>query len=204
MALRFYIVPAIGTGVSPQDGIRPEYFAEDQVLGAYHAPHKNYGKDRRFIVMADLSPSDDNFVVSQADVLALPFDLSAALTIAQANIVRTNLDAIGIPSSLVDNGDTWVLVLRRTLWLFTFVSRFETIYWQQTGQIAPSIFSATVTGTSTLGSLPLAVQTALLATADDLGLDRSQVTSTTTLRAIFRGIVNQTSGRQFNFAETLV
>src|SRR5262245_36149399 len=119
MAFRLYIVPVIGAGVKG-DPRRPKYFADLDVNWSA----MDFGFEPVMFVGADLSPSNDNFIVGQSDATALPFDLAPTLTGGQVNQTQNKLEALNIPAGWVNTSLTWLEVVRTVLGMFTFLQRF--------------------------------------------------------------------------------
>jgi len=203
MTFRLYIVPVIGNGTR-QDPRRPKYFADGSLAGQYPIAAVDYGFEPWMVVGADMSTSDDNFVVSQPDAFALPFDLSTNLTSQQVTNVQNKLEAINVPAGWVDTSDTWLIVVRIVLGLFEFIGRYSAIYANATGSIAPSIFIAGRTLNSTFGSLPQAVQDAMIATAQSYNISTAGLTANTTLRVILKALADNFQDHQYNFSGVMI
>jgi len=199
MAFRLYIVPVIGTGSGRDDARRPKYF---ETLSDWSA--MDYGFEPVMVVGADLSVSDDASVSAQPDVTALPFDLAPQLTSGQVTAVRTALEALHIPALWVTTADTWLGVVRSVLGMFSFLQRFGGIYARQTGTVPPSMFTGGVTLNTTFGSLPLAVRTALMSTADSFGISTAGLTASTTVRVILKNLADTFGERPYNFNGVLL
>jgi hypothetical protein len=75
---RLYIVPAIGSGASPEDARRPKYIYElpRHQAGLIQGGWYDYGWQPIFLVGVDLTVAEDAAVVANADVFAFPFDLT--------------------------------------------------------------------------------------------------------------------------------
>jgi len=199
MAFRLYIVPVLGAGTSRADARRPKYF---EILANWSAA--DYGFEPWMIVGADLSVADNAAMVAHADVMALPFDLTAFLTSGQVTAVQNTLEAIHVPALWVTTSMTWLTVVRTVLGVFHFFQRFGGIYAEQTGAVPPSIFTSGVTLTTTFGALPLAVQTAMLSAAVSLNISTAGLTANTTLRVILKSLADTFSAQQYDFNGTLL
>lgn len=202
MAFRLYIVPVIGVGTK-QDPRRPKYFSDPaQIASSWSGI--DYGFEPWFIVGGNLTTSEDNFVVGQADGFALPFDLAPNLTSQQVTAVKNKLDAIHVPSNWVNNTLSWVFVVRTVLGVFSFIQRYGVIYAEaNSGSVAP-LFRAGVSILTTFGSLPQAVQNAMIATAQSFNISTAGLTANTTLRTILKSMADNFQGQQYNFNGTLI
>lgn len=202
MAFRIYIVPIIGTGAHG-DPRRPKYFTDGTIAAATYGT-LTYGTEPRMIVGADLPSGDDVIIVGKPDVLAFPFDLAPTLTGGQVTAVRNALEAANIPAGWVTTADTWANVFRGVAGMCSFLSRYEGVYAEQTGTAAPSLFAGGVTLASAFSSLPAAVQTALIATAQDQGISTAGLSGATTLRTILRSMADHYSQMVYNFNGVIV
>lgn len=209
MAFRLYLVPVVGDGTRPAPR-RPKYFASDAtgagLAGMVRAAWSgvDYGQQPWMIVGADLSSSDDTALVAEPDALGLPFDLTPTLTAPQVTNVSTVLENAKIPAGWVTTSLTWLTVVRTVLGMCAFLQRYNVIYTQQNAVTAPSLFAGGATLSTTFGSLPLAVRTALSATATDLGLSTAGVTGSTTVRALLKGLADQVSQARYQFGSTVI
>ena len=201
MAFRLYLVPIVGTGTK-DDPRRPKYFAGAPVVGDWSG--MDYGFEPVMVVGADLSPSEDNYVVGQGDVTALPFDLAPTLTSGQVTAVHNVLETLNLPAGWVTTSLSWLAIVRTVLGMFSFLQRFGQLYAAQNGVPPPSIFAGGVTLNTTFGSLPLAVRTALLATADSFGIPTTGLTGSTTIRVILKNMADMFQNQQYNFNGTLL
>lgn len=201
MASRFYIVPVIGAGTHG-DPRRPKYFADGTVTSTWSG--MDYGFQPWMIVNSDLSASDDNLVVGQADAFAIPFDLAPTLNAGQVTAVKSKLEAINVPAGWVTTSLTWLLVLRTVLSMFSFFQRFVATYAADNNGVILNVFSGGVTLDSTFGSISLAVRNALTKTAQSFNLDTSGIASGTTMRVILKNVADQLNNAQYNFNGVLI
>jgi len=188
MAFRIYVVPMI---VDIKGARRPKYFQD----GTIPSPPNGFGviyyaAEPWALVGADLPPADDATIAGQADVEALPVDLSPHLTGGQVTGTRAFLEAASIPAGWVTTADTWASVVRGVAGMFLFLQRYEGIYSIANNGAAPSIFLGGVTLDSTFGSLPALVQASMLATATDQNIPTSGLAAGTTLRVIWRYVAD--------------
>lgn len=203
MGFRLYIVPVIGTGVR-QDPRRPKYFEDGTIVSQPGWTYIDYGFEPIMFVGANLSVSDDNIITSKPDVQALPFDLSPNLTAGQVIVTKNFLESINIPAGWVNVGLTWIAVVRTILGLFSFVQKYGVVYAEANGVIAPSLFSAGITLNSTFGSLPQAVQNALVTTAQFFNISTAGLVAGTTMRVILKAMADAFQGSQYRFGDVLI
>lgn len=205
MAFRLYIVPVVGSG-SSQDPRRPKYFMSDAsgqgrtgiITDGTPFRAQDYGHEAWMVVGGDLTTSDDNLVVGQADAFALPFDLATFPSGAQVTNVKNKLEAINVPAGWVNTSIQWLTIVRVVLGMFTFMQRYAVL------AEGGTLFGGGVTLATTFGALPDAKQTALVATADSFALDRSGLTNATTMRAILKALADQFGDRVYDFAGTRI
>jgi hypothetical protein len=205
MAFRLYIVPVVGIGTK-DDPRRPKYFNSDAAgagrTGIITAGSVwsaiDYGFEPWMVVGADLSTSDDNLVVGEADAFAVPFDLSVNLTSGQVTNVQNKLEAINVPAGWVDTSLTWVSVLRVVLGMFLLMQRYSGIHGTN------GIFTGGVALSTTIAQLPAQVRADFQTAAQSFGLDTSSIVGGTTLRQALKILADQFSHQQYNFNGTLI
>jgi hypothetical protein len=129
------------------------------------------------VVGADLSTSDDNLVVGKPDAFALPFDLAPNLTAQQVTNVQAKLEAINVPAGWVTTSLSWITVVRTVLGMFSFIQRYGVEYANANVVVAPSIFTGGVSLATTFGSLPQAVQNAIIAAAQSFNISTAGLTA---------------------------
>ena len=189
MAMRISIVPVIGTGASSQDPRRPKYFVGGLPTTVAWGG-TDYGFEPSMIIAADLDAANLAFLVAQPDAFVVPESLDATLTSGQVAGVQSYLEAINLPANWVTVDFTWRKVLRIVIGTFRFMARFAVVFAQATGSTV-AVFSGGVTLSRTYSSLGSNVQNALVATVDELLLDRTGVTGSTTLRLLLVNIGQQ-------------
>lgn len=205
MAFRIYVVPMTTTVRANGTYRTPKYFSD----GTIPPPNPpagvlSYGSEPWCLVGADLSSADDATIVSKSDVQALPFDLTPTLTAPQVTGIRNFLEAANIASKWVSTADTWMGVFRSVAGMFTFWQRYSGIYAATNAGPVPSVFAGGVTLDTTFGSLPAAVQAAILATAVDQGISTTGLVAGTPLRAIEKAMADFYATKVYNFNGTLV
>jgi hypothetical protein len=85
--------------------------------------------------------------------------------------------------------------------MFSFIQRYGVLY---VTPPAPSIFTGGVSLSTTFGSLPQAVQNAIISAAQSFNISTSGLTASTTLRIILKALADNFSGQQYNFNGTLI
>jgi len=201
MAFRLYLVPVVGSGVTIQDARRPKYF---HLPGGIIAPGQSwsamdYGVEPWMIVGADLSGGDHALVVANADAFTVPATLDATLTAGQVTGVQTVFEAANIPTGWVTTALTWREVVRTVLGMFAFFQRLGSVYAAGTGQPLPPVFGRGVSLATTFSALPLALRTAMLSTATDLGVSSAGLTAGSSLRAMLKHLADQLQSRPYRF-----
>lgn len=206
MAFRIYVVP-VTTTVTARGTFRTAKYFMDGTIPAPNPPAGllSYGQEPWFLVGADLSVADDATIVSKADVQALSFDLSPNLTSGQVTGVKNFLEAANIAANWVSVADTWAGVFRSVAGMFTFWQRYSGVYGEANpGAPVPSVFAGGVTLNTTFGSLPAAVQSAMIATATDQGISTAGLVSGTQLRTIEKAMADFYAAKVYNFNGVLV
>jgi hypothetical protein len=191
MAFRMYFVPVIGTGTKA-DARRLKYFADGTLNPRPDFDWVDYGLEPNGAVGANLSAAQDAQLTAFPDVNAVPFNLDSNPTTPQATAVQNYLEGINLPAGWVTTAMTWREIVRNVLNMFEFMQAYGGQYsTQNPGTAVPLIFSAGRTLATTWGTLPVAIQNAMLGAARQLGIDPSGVQAGTTLRIIFKSMDDQ-------------
>lgn len=197
MAIRLYLVPVVGTGATKATARRPKYFTDGTVATPNGWSAIDYGFEPWMLVASNLSAGDDTILVGEPDAFALPFDLSPTLTAGQVTTVQTKLEAANLPGNWVNTTLTWTQVAKTVVGVLSFFQRFGGVYAMQNGNAPASIYSGGVTLDSTFGSLPLAVRTAMISTAQSFNFSTSGLTAGTALRVILKVMSDLFQGDTF-------
>lgn len=187
MTVRFYLVPAIGTGASVHDSIRPKYVAPQEWAPTHGGipltmDRKDFGWDGTFLVGADVTPAQHSEIVANADVTSIPQNIDANVG-ANLNTVQTKLEALSIPADWITSTMSYRVVIRFILKLFQLISRYTADQAQR--------FFANVTLDTTIAQLTAAQRNALNQAAQGLGLDTSTITGSMALRQALRILLTQ-------------
>ena len=188
MAVRFYLVPKIGDGLTPFTAFRPKYTGPNDLgpgislAGRWSA--NDYGLEDCFLLCADVTTSEHTALNAQTDVLAVPLLLDNQVSALAVGTIQTKLEDLKLPAEWVTTALTYRQVVRRVRKIIAFVQRFR-------GLFGESPFVGGLTLDSQVNDIPQAKRQRLADTADDLGLDRSSITSTTTIRAALRILADQ-------------
>lgn len=172
--MSFYILPMAGTGALA-DPFRPKYS-----LGAtwqWVPTPREWG-----IAWADSTPAEQAALALNADVIVVPaLDNTIALT-----ATKNALEALNVPAQWLTAGMTYRTVLRVLVGIASYIQRCDGL-----GQVV------TLAGNldRTFSSLSAGVRNTLSAAADSLGLDRTGISGTTTLREALRIIGQQFAQR---------
>jgi len=177
--IRWYVLPLVGAGTD-DDPRRPAYVAD---TGAAWAG-MDYGAEPIMLVRANVSSAQHAAIAANADVIAVPADLDAAIggTLATA---QARLEAVQIPADWMTAGMTWRQALRGVAAVFQLGQRLNGL------GLAARLFGGGITLSTTFGELSANVRTRLAAMADSFGFDRSAVAAGTTLRQALRGLAVQ-------------
>ena len=144
MSDRYYLVPAIGFGLSREDGIRPKYFSD---LSGVSYRSQGYGHLACQLVASDPRQAEHDRIASRPDVYAFPDDLSSQIGPENVVSVVSGLERFEIPAGWVDEDMTYQDVLGMVTWIFGFVTRLHA--WT-----AHAILRSIWTGSRRLSSIP--------------------------------------------------
>lgn len=191
---RMYFVPMLTVQGAHGTEHRPKYFRDGTLTPPPAIGLTDYGFEPTCAVGADLSPAQDAQVVAFADVNAVPFDLDSHPNAAGVTAVKNYLEANNIPAGWVTIALTWRQIVRNVLHFFSFAQAYGGEYsWQNPLQTPPSFFAGGRTVDTQFGTIPVAMQNAMIAAADNFTpkLDRTGLQPTTTFRTIFKSMADQ-------------
>lgn len=160
-------MPVAGTGARG-DPFVPKYIPALGVTWLWVATPLEWG-----VVWATASPAQETAVGANADAIVVPpLDNLIALVATQ-----NALESLNVPAQWLTAGMTYRTVLRVIVGMAAFAQRCEGL--GQRLALAGNL-------DKTVGSLSVAVRNNLSAAADSLGLDRTSITGTTTVREVLR------------------
>ena len=180
MSKRFYIVPQIGDGSTPENSIRPKYIAD----GGVNYEAMNYGLEQTFLAGCEVTPEQHTQLASQLDVIAIPADLDDQIGLTALSVVVGRLEGLHVPADWVTTNHTYRDVLGVVGRLFQYMQRFN-------GREMRKFFESGVTLNTRVNQLTQAQRNAMTGAAVDLSLDTSGVTMTMTLRQALKSLVDQ-------------
>src|SRR5688500_9902726 len=108
--VRFYVVPSIGSGASSHDARRPKYIADWSIehpgenIPAAMAP---YGLNDVFLVAADVTPVQHTALTANLDVIAIPQNLDAQISLTALSTVQQKLEGLQVPAAWVTTSHTY-------------------------------------------------------------------------------------------------
>jgi len=165
--MSFFIVPLTGTGTRV-DPIVPKYIP---ALGVDWAK-VDFGAS--CIVWANASPAQESTVGANSDAVVVP-PLDNTITSGAVATVRSTIEALNIPANWVTAGMSYRSVLRVLVGMAQLIQRVSGIL-GSTPVIAGHL-------NDTISSFSVAVRNAIAQACDDLGINRTNITGSTTLRA---------------------
>lgn len=191
--MSFYLIPIIGAG-SFIDQRRPKYLTDGQTFADFNpsppwamSPMVDTG-----IVWADTTPAQDAFLAAQLDVRAIP-PLDNTIGAGALPQVKAGLEALNIPAQWVQVGMTYRTVVRVTVGMSQLIQRTEGL-----GD------KLTIPGNLdlTMAQIPAGKRTTAQTAIDSMGLDRTQIVGSTTLREALRIIGEQfAAGRSISLGD---
>lgn len=179
---RLYVIPiqVIQRGeYTVREPLYPQYLSQSSSRMVME-----YGNEgSALVLLRDVTPEAHASLNAQADVIAFPVDLDQQIG-AQLATVQNALIARHIPEQWVLATHTYRQVVRIIGQMSQFMQRLTT---KQTA----ALFSGSVTLDTRYASLPQAWQDAILAAANELGYDTTDVASNPRLRAILKTFADQ-------------
>lgn len=180
MAIRFYLAPKQGDGLSPTTGFRPQTIPE---LGVVWRGMR-YGRENMYLVAADVTNGQHNTIIANTAITAIPQNIDANITAGALTAVKNALEAMTFPAEWVTTAFTYRQVLSLVGKLCLFMQRFD-------GRQRRAFFEAGITLDTTLGELTTGQRAALLDAATSLGIDTSAATGSATIRQALHVLAQQ-------------
>jgi len=182
MARSIYTMPLVTVDTKRGPILQEKYFS---IIQNYpNRSRFDYGSESTSLMgILDVSPTDDATLTGMADVFKLPDNLDQALG-AQATAAGNRLEGMNMPGTWVTSTTTYRDLVRFFGAACQFALRFSSFG-------AGKWFNGTVTLDTRFNQLGAIARQALLDAFDSFGFDRTQMTGTTTLRAIIRSAGQQ-------------
>lgn len=190
--VRFYLVPKIGAGtLDPFDPFRPKYTDQGELGAGWNLDGRwsamDYGLENLYLLGADLTAEEHTTIAAQPDAIAVPSPIDNNVSAAAVSVIQDRLEGANLPASWVNTSFTYHQVLAIVGRVVAFAQRYHAMH-------NLALFRGGVTLNTQVNQLPQAERARLQATAADLGLDYSGVTSTTTIRQVLLLIAQQMPG----------
>jgi hypothetical protein len=180
MAIRVYLMPRIGSGLSHLDARRPKYpLSKARCIRC--------GQEMFCVVIADVTNAEHTAVSANADVRAFPADLDTTVNAGARTTIVDTLEAMRVPAQWVTVGMTYRALLRRLVGMFFVLQSLE----ERNIRLLSANLDAPVS------SLAVGARQALEGVGLDLSFDSSAVHGSTSLRAVLAGIGAQFAARSF-------
>lgn len=178
MAKRFYVLPKVGAGTH-DDPFRAKYISE---LGVQSAA-TDFGREDSMLVGAEVTGAQHTTLTANTDVISIPAALDDNISAAALATVQSKVEGLKIPANHLTTAQTYRDVVRLCGKVFFLAQRFDGLH-------AKTLFDIGAGLSTQFGDMAPATRTNLLAAVESLGLSTSQISSTTTLRQILRGVVD--------------
>lgn len=178
MAIRFYIVPIVGSGQGFSAINAPAYIVS---AGGLVLQNINYGGEPNSLVMADVTNAQNTTITANNDVIAIPANIENNVGVGAVTAVQTALESINIPGDWVTTAFTYRDILKFVGGLFFFAQRYY-------GLFGLRLFRGGVTLSTKFSDLPTNERQRLIDCASSLAYDTSALSGTSTIKQILRTI----------------
>lgn len=187
MAVRFYIVPKTGDGLTPDTAFSPKYVAElldSTQPGRWRV--RDYGMEPVMLVGANVTPEEHATITNNVDVISIPQNLDATISLTALSTVQNRLEALRIPAAWVTTSNTYRDVLRVVYRVFSVFGRFWALY-------GKTVFESGITLDTRMNEMTAGQRNALSnVLTNSLGLgDLSWITNTATMRQVLKGAADR-------------
>lgn len=184
----FALVPKIGDGLSPSTAFRPKYTDPGSLgvgLDLVGWSALDYGAEPIFLIRVNLTAAQRAALQSQPDAMVVPANLDNTVSALAVTTIKNQLEASNIPAEWVTTDLTYRQVLRRFRRVITFMQRYNGLWG------ALRLFASGITLDTRLNQLTATQRMRLADAADSLGLDRSGLVNTMTIRQALRTLADQ-------------
>lgn len=137
---------------------------------------QSYGFENAFLVVANVTADQHTSLAAQPDVLAIPLPLDDQIGAIALPGIQAKLEALNLPGNSVTAQMTGRQIVRRARKVIAFAQRFQELF------PAALIFESGITLSTRLNELTTTQRQRLTTVSDALGLDRSGLTNTMTIR----------------------
>lgn len=148
----------------------------------------DFGLENVCLVRADVTAAQHTLLTSYSDVIAFPSNLNNSITQTAIDNVTPKLEAYKIPADWLSTSLTYKQALRRVYRIFQvhkFMHQHGTNF---------NLFSSGYTFSTTFSELPVKARDKLVLIATNLNADTSQLAASSTLRQIFKVLMDAQSG----------
>lgn len=188
MPIRFYLMPAVTEMIDDRLTKHPKY---DTLYAGSDWQVMDYGIEGSFLVAVNVTTGVHNAIAANADVASFPANLNTQIG-AALGTVTTQAESRHIPMAGITATSTYRQLLRRVVLCCQLAQRIDGVQerlWQKA--LRSSLFGNGIALDSTFNSLPVRIQTTLVATFDSFSFDRSVLTGAFTLRQILAAFNTQ-------------
>lgn len=186
--MAFALVPKIGDGLSPLTAFKPKYTTPGALgagLDLVGWQAMNYGLEDVFLLkVPGLTAEQRAALQSQPDAMVVPQNLDSQVSSLALTGLKSKLESVNLPAHWITADMTYRQVVRGFRRAITFMQRWR-------GLFGVRLFGGGVTLDTRLNQLTAQQRQRLSAVADDLGLDRTQVTNTMTIRQVLKLLADQ-------------
>lgn len=179
MATRFYFVPKIGSGASPDDAFRPKY-----TDAGFQWQAMDHGFANCFLLIADVDEKHHAALSEQPDVLAFPAELNSKITDDDLAALKAKCEALKLPADWLGTTHSYAELVQSAAKMIGLSQRFKGLYRE-------SLLKDGVTLDSKISEIPGGKGNQLAAAATSLGLDSKDVKPATTIRKAMKVLADQ-------------
>lgn len=185
MAVRFYIVPKVGDGLTPNTAFEPKYIADMlDPLGPGLWRARDYGMEPVFLVAANVTSQQHTTLSANVDVVTIPQNLDSQINLTALATVQQRLEDLRIPAGWVTTSHTYRDVIRITGKVMQFFGRFHVRH-------LLTLFESGVTLNTRMNELTQVQRDRIQDVMVSFGLDTAWVTNTTTVRGLLKGVADR-------------
>ena len=149
------------------------------------------------LAAAETNGAQHTLLASQLDVIALPENLDNLIQATAVARVRDYLDVMNVPANWIVSGMTFRSALRTLLNIWQLHNRYV-------GMVGKKLFDGTIRLNDTVADIPQRYRDDLRSAAESIGLDYSGVTTSTTIRQLFKMLADQLGDRPYTIGSVTI
>ncbi len=182
----------VGSG-APKVGDAYYFIVPDSVSRGGFVATRTFGRDPFYFAVGYLTEAEKDSIDLIPGIQAFPENIDNNIPAAQVSNIKSKLDSKDIPSHFVSTAVTWRNLLR-------FLAQYTQIGQRFYSQAKRKMISGNIAMNTEWQDLPQGAKDKLLNVATSFNMTKEGFTASSTVGQILKGLVDQMTQNQLNFA----